>query len=312
MRRIGFSLAFGAAVLLASCGGDTGQRLPEAGGTAARIAAQTEPDDGLAIQRLYVAYLGRPADAAGLAFHRAAQRGAATPTAPAMLATYAHDRVFAASADGFAASAEAQQLHLGDNATYLTALYRQLFNRDPDPGGATYWAGALERLHVNRATLPLALLAGAHGDDLQVFERKAVLAAALTAAAGASYDGPRGAVAARLLLDRAGPAMDEQASADAVRETVSAMTTGVPVSAAQAHAVIVRRCVGCHSVTPALPGFATAPRGIRFDTVEQVKADARRIHINVVVTAFMPYGNRTHMTPAERQLIDVWFTSGAN
>lgn len=303
-------LAATCALLLAACGG--GQDAGQVSAGAARVSAQSAPDDGLAIQRLYVAYLGRPADAAGLAFHQGVHRASASPAPAGLLALHARDPGFALLAAGFATSAEAQHLHQGDSATYLTAVYRQLFNRDPDPAGGAFWAGALERALVERSTVPLALLAGAHADDLRVFDGKVALAAAFTLAAGPSYDGLRAVVVARSMLERAGAGMDEQALAAAVRDALAGLAAAAPASASEVHAVILRRCVACHSVTPSMPGFATAPRGIRFDTVEQVKADARRIHVNVVTTAFMPYGNRTHMTQAERQLIDVWFSSGAN
>lgn len=310
MKRSHALLATACALLLAACGGGRNADTDSAG--AARVSAQIAPDYALATQRLYVAYLGRPADAAGLAFHQRVQGASAMSAPVSLLALHARDPAFAALTAGFADSAEAQQLHLGDNATYVTAVYRQLFNRDPDPAGGAFWAGALERALVERSTVPLALLAGAHADDLRVFERKVALAAVFSVAAGASYDGLRAVVVARAMLERVEAGMDERALSDAVRDAVGAMAGAAPVSATEVHAVVIRRCVACHSVTPSMPGFATAPRGIRFDTVEQVNADARRIHVNVVTTAFMPYGNRTHMTQAERQLIDVWFSSRGN
>lgn len=79
----------------------------------------------------------------------------------------------------------------------------------------------------------------------------------------------------------------------------------------QVQAIIAQRCVTCHSVTPTTAGFSVAPRGIRFDTPEQIRADARRIYYNVVTTEFMPYGNRTNMTPEERVVIGKWFENGA-
>jgi uncharacterized membrane protein len=79
----------------------------------------------------------------------------------------------------------------------------------------------------------------------------------------------------------------------------------------QVQAIVVLRCVGCHSVTPTMPGFSSAPRGVRFDTEAQIRADAQRIYFNVVTTEFMPYGNQTKMTPQERLVIAAWFTGGA-
>jgi uncharacterized membrane protein len=76
-------------------------------------------------------------------------------------------------------------------------------------------------------------------------------------------------------------------------------------------AIVRARCVACHSATPTMPGFATAPRGTRFDTPEQIRADAYRIYVNVVQTQFMPYGNRTNMTAAEREVVRAWYEGGA-
>jgi uncharacterized membrane protein len=79
----------------------------------------------------------------------------------------------------------------------------------------------------------------------------------------------------------------------------------------QVQAIVVLRCVACHSVTPTMPGFSSAPRGVRLDTEQQIRADAQRIYFNVVTTEFMPYGNQTKMTPQERLVIAAWYTGGA-
>jgi hypothetical protein len=79
----------------------------------------------------------------------------------------------------------------------------------------------------------------------------------------------------------------------------------------QVQAIVVLRCVACHSVTPTMPGFSSAPRGVRLDTEQQIRADAQRIYFNVVTTEFMPYGNQTRMTPQERLVIAAWYTGGA-
>lgn len=79
----------------------------------------------------------------------------------------------------------------------------------------------------------------------------------------------------------------------------------------QVHAIVRLRCVACHSASPTMPGFSSAPRGVRFDTAEQIRADAQRVYYNVVKTEFMPYGNQTKMTPEERLVIAAWFEGGA-
>jgi len=81
-------------------------------------------------------------------------------------------------------------------------------------------------------------------------------------------------------------------------------------SFAQVQAIIVQRCVGCHSAHPGIPGFSPAPLGIRYDSEAQIRADVGRINVNVVQTQFMPYGNLTDMTADERAVIAMWVQAG--
>jgi len=76
-------------------------------------------------------------------------------------------------------------------------------------------------------------------------------------------------------------------------------------------AVIAQHCLSCHSARPTAAGFATAPKGVRFDTSEQISVQARRIYQQVVLTRLMPLGNVSGMTDGERDLIGRWFRSGA-
>jgi uncharacterized membrane protein len=111
---------------------------------------------------------------------------------------------------------------------------------------------------------------------------------------------------AAVLLAACGAGTDPQPSAPA-----PVVPSPAPSQFEQVQAIVQLRCVTCHSVTPSMPGFSAAPRGIRFDTPEQIRADAQRIYYNVVTTEFMPYGNRTNMTPAERAVIGAWYEGGA-
>ena len=79
----------------------------------------------------------------------------------------------------------------------------------------------------------------------------------------------------------------------------------------QVQAVVTQRCVACHSVTPTFPGTTVAPKGVLFDTPQQMKAEARRIYQMVVVSRLMPLGNVTGMTTEERELVGRWVRSGA-
>jgi mono/diheme cytochrome c family protein len=79
---------------------------------------------------------------------------------------------------------------------------------------------------------------------------------------------------------------------------------------AQVRAIISQRCVGCHSATPTLPGYPSAPLGIRFDTEMEIRNRADQIYAVSVQSQFMPYLNQTGMTQAERDYIGSWVLAG--
>ena len=110
-------------------------------------------------QLMYIAYYGRPGDPVGLAYW--ADR----------LATEGAGEVI----DFFGNSDEFQQNYGGlPSEALITGLYQQLFGRNPDPGGLSFWTGQLDN---NVATLPdiaLRIINGVQpgsGDDLVVANR---------------------------------------------------------------------------------------------------------------------------------------------
>ena len=76
--------------------------------------------------------------------------------------------------------------------------------------------------------------------------------------------------------------------------------------------IIEQRCTVCHSATPSSPLFTAPPGGVMFDSSDQIKQLAARIHAQSVATQAMPLGNMTQMTTAERELIGQWVIEGAN
>jgi mono/diheme cytochrome c family protein len=215
--------------------------------------------------------------------------------------------------DSLAGSPEALVLYGGDEVAAVTAMYRNLFNRDPDPAGLSFWSGLLSRGALTRGQVPLAILAGAHVSDLAVFERKTAVAAAFGAALdtperAAAYHGDGAAAALRQVLARISAATTAAGEQALVDEALAAVAASPAFPKVQA--IVRARCVACHSATPAMRGFASAPRGIRFDTADQIRADAYRIYVNVVQTQFMPYGNQTNMTQAERAVVRAWYEAG--
>jgi uncharacterized membrane protein len=82
------------------------------------------------------------------------------------------------------------------------------------------------------------------------------------------------------------------------------------VAFTQVHAVVHQRCVACHATHPTQQGFAQPPKGIALETPEQMAANAAKI-AETVGNRYMPIGNLTQMTDAERALVAAWYAQGA-
>ncbi|MET0733911.1 MAG: urate hydroxylase PuuD [Casimicrobiaceae bacterium] len=87
-------------------------------------------------------------------------------------------------------------------------------------------------------------------------------------------------------------------------------TAGAKVAFAKVEAVMNERCVSCHSAQPTQAGFAQPPKGVMLETRDQVAANAAKV-AETVGNKYMPIGNLTQMTDAERVLIATWFAQGA-
>lgn len=125
------------------------------------------------IQQIYLAYLSRPADPAGLA--------------------YWADQVDSQGGDlslvlsGFAASEESAALYgeMSTNQT-ISAIYANLFKRDADDAGVAYWQAQIESGTVDPAQAALAILLGAQDNDITTASNKLTAANAFTASVAAS------------------------------------------------------------------------------------------------------------------------------
>lgn len=95
------------------------------------------------------------------------------------------------------------------------------------------------------------------------------------------------------------------ASPDAA-PTPDAPAAPTPEATAEAvQAVMQLHCNNCHGSKPTI--MPVAPQGLVFDTPEQTRQHAARIHRQVVDLKAMPLGNMTGMTDADRDLIDRWY-----
>ncbi|MGI4718347.1 MAG: DUF4214 domain-containing protein [Janthinobacterium lividum] len=142
------------------------------------------------IQSIYLAFYGRPADPVGLKFW-----------------THQLDRVggdLGQIIEPFATSAETQH-RFGDEtiASRIGRVYEQLFNREPDAEGLSFWTSAIENGHATLANMSVLILQGARNRDAELTQLRQQAADAFTArveATGSDYDGYASIEAARVLV----------------------------------------------------------------------------------------------------------------
>lgn len=164
-----------------------------------------------AVHSFYLAFLGRPADPAGLAYWSA--RFAA------------NESDLGAVAASFAHSEEAQD-RFGDDtaAERIAEIYQQLFSRAPDAGGLAYWSDAIGAGHASLADVALAILDAAQGTDADLVDLRKQAAAgftALVAESGSNYAGPAALEAAGVLMRAVTPGASQDDIAQLVQATVA-------------------------------------------------------------------------------------------
>jgi len=144
------------------------------------------------VQELYIAYFGRPADPAGLAFYADAL-DAETTTVNDI-------------ASSFATSVEAQAIVALDTTAFLEAVYQQAFARSYDAAvdaDGTFWADAITSGATTKELAMVQILDGAQNDDVTAVANKVAVATTYTAAVttdSADYSGDAAAAAAKAVL----------------------------------------------------------------------------------------------------------------
>lgn len=200
------------------------------------------------VQELYVAYFGRPADAAGLVNFENALLAASAPTDVASLANaYGTNAAVKNLIDSFGNSAESAKLfgtvdsNLTSAEAFVTAVFEHVLNRAPAAAGLQFWANAIltGSLSVGNAALSIAVGAQTNATpqgllDAQTIANKLTVAAEFTAAVGDSsglneYKGSAAATVARTLLAGVDNATNTSAYAANVQSAViSLLGTGAP------------------------------------------------------------------------------------
>jgi hypothetical protein len=207
--------------LLAAC--NAGDSIAPTQGTVVAASMQGSHaalgDHRHVVQQIYLSYFGRPADPAGLAYFatRLAELGAPTD-APGMSAAYYNNPSIRRFVEDFGFSQEFQSLFQGSHTDFLSQVYRNLFNREPDQAGAAYWIDLLDRGAVSRTNAALAILAGAVGADRELIGKKTAFSEQFTAAVNdpereKAYSGLDANQLVRVRLAGVSPATDSTAFA---------------------------------------------------------------------------------------------------
>ncbi|MCA1245230.1 DUF4214 domain-containing protein [Massilia sp. MS-15] len=176
-----------------------------------------------AIQKLYVAYFSRPADAGGLEWWEGIVAGANGDTS--MI-----------SAE-FAKSNEYQLTFAGkNNYEIVRTVYINLFGREPEAAGVDFWSNALDKRLMTIDVVVTEIAKGAQNEDLKAFNNKVTAATAFTAALDthperAAYLGDEAHAATRAFLK---PITTDASLAEAITPEKLAASVAAFVAASRA------------------------------------------------------------------------------
>ena len=136
-------------------------------------AAQTAPSSKIAtaadyqqaVEDLYIAYFGRPADPNGLANFENALLAAGAPTdIQGLTAAYATNPAVQTLIDSFGKSLESQTLYgsgSGSASAFVTAVFENVLGRAPQSSGLSYWSTAISSGSLSQGDAALSIMAGA-------------------------------------------------------------------------------------------------------------------------------------------------------
>jgi uncharacterized membrane protein len=79
---------------------------------------------------------------------------------------------------------------------------------------------------------------------------------------------------------------------------------------ARIQAIVLQRCISCHSPNPTQSGFTAPPNGLLLDTPERILAHTEQMRQQIATRA-MPLGNLTGITEEERTEMLTWIDRGA-
>ncbi len=119
------------------------------------------------VQGLYVAYYGRRGEPAGVEYWTGVLDDAGGDVS-AIVNAFGNSQEYL---DGIGSGSTAEQ---------VTALYQQMFDRDPDQAGLDFWVGEIDSGVRTLGEVALAIAEGAQGEDQVTYEEKVMVATYFT------------------------------------------------------------------------------------------------------------------------------------
>lgn len=176
-----------------------------------------------AIQGIYIALFGRPADPGGLAYWTEVTKGGADLSA--MLSVLPNLTEYTARFEG----------QTPDQV--ITTVYQNLFGRAPDAEGLAFFKGQLASGAQTLATIAVNIMQGAQGDDKADVTAKVGAAELFTASLDtpeeiAAYQGADAAALAKKFLDTVDK--DKPATPESVEKAAGAVVAGQDPTGGQA------------------------------------------------------------------------------
>ncbi|MYM80729.1 S8 family serine peptidase [Duganella sp. FT50W] len=193
-----------------------------------------DPDYRFVTQQIYLAYFGRAADVGGLYWFADALKSSGAPKdAVGLENAYATNATVKSLLDNFSNSAESNALYGGDNTAFVTAVYKNLFNRAPEAAGLAFWVNALNNGSLTRGRAALSILAAAspNNSDGASVTNKSTVAVNFTKSLDlapeiAAYSGLNAVTKVRAMLAQVNGSTDVNAFQATVDATIAQLVAG--------------------------------------------------------------------------------------
>ena len=200
------------ALAISGCGGSQPGEPVAQDKTASRSVKQASSPYATAVQELYIAYFGRPADPTGLTnFENALAAANAPQDIAGLTKAYSTNPALQSLIDSFGTSKESQTLYgSGTTQDFVAAVFTNVLGRAPLQAGLDYWSGAIDSGSLSKGDAALAIMAGALANtsaqgllDTQLINNRLAVAASFTAqvANAGATSAYSGAAAASAIAD---------------------------------------------------------------------------------------------------------------